>query len=123
MKKYKWAMIHPKYRRGIKKTLYFTFRKQKRNYYRACNSENVLPKTIIGTDEWRCYYVALRTLNSSVPDYVHETINYSINFVDPSCPSIHTQSTVRVKILRHLKKKFFPMQNQTKYNSKITIRI
>lgn len=49
--------------------------------------DNVLPGTIIMTDEWRAYGAALRDF----PEYEHLTINHSLFFVDPLDPVIHTQ--------------------------------
>ncbi|KAG0424313.1 hypothetical protein DMUE_6098, partial [Dictyocoela muelleri] len=51
-------------------------------------TENILPGTIIITDEWRAYASAL----NNTTDFQHRTINHSYNFVDPDDVSIHTQN-------------------------------
>lgn len=49
--------------------------------------DNVLPGTIIITDEWRAYSRAMEDLTQ----YTHHTINHSLYFVDPVNPNINTQ--------------------------------
>lgn len=51
-------------------------------------SENILPGTLVITDQWRAYSSAFRILNN----LNYETINHSINFVDPLRSDIHTQN-------------------------------
>jgi transposase len=50
--------------------------------------DNVLPGTIVITDQWRAYASAL----NNMPEYNHLFINHSLNFVCPTDPNIHTQS-------------------------------
>ncbi|KAG0423670.1 hypothetical protein DMUE_6132, partial [Dictyocoela muelleri] len=50
--------------------------------------ENVLPGSIIMTDEWKAYDRAMRDM----PEYLHYTVNHSINFVNPYDSNIHTQT-------------------------------
>ncbi|KAG0441466.1 hypothetical protein DMUE_1036 [Dictyocoela muelleri] len=50
--------------------------------------ENILPGSIIITDQWRAYSSALQ--ESTV--FEHRQINHSLNFVDPEDYSIHTQT-------------------------------
>ncbi|KAG0436959.1 hypothetical protein DMUE_3952 [Dictyocoela muelleri] len=48
---------------------------------------NVLPGTNIITAEWRAYRAAL----SELTEYDHQTVNHSVNFVNPDNFEIHTQ--------------------------------
>jgi IS1 family transposase len=50
-------------------------------------TDNVHPGNKIITDQWRAYEAAL----TKMPHYYHQTINHSVNFVDPLDRSIHTQ--------------------------------
>jgi transposase-like protein len=50
-------------------------------------TDNVYPRTKIITDQWRAYDAAM----NHMPQYSHETINHSVNFVDPLDRTIHTQ--------------------------------
>jgi hypothetical protein len=49
--------------------------------------DNVLPGSIVITDQWRAYETALRQITGME----HRTVNYSINFVNPNDPDTHTQ--------------------------------
>lgn len=48
----------------------------------------VLPGSTIITDKWRAYSTALEQL----PNYSHQSVNHSLNFVDPNNPLVHTQN-------------------------------
>jgi hypothetical protein len=50
--------------------------------------DNVLPDTIVITNQWRAYASAL----NNMPEYNHLSISHSLNFVRPFDPNIHTQS-------------------------------
>jgi IS1 family transposase len=50
--------------------------------------EDVLPGTLIYTDNWRAYSSALSRVNG----FGHETVNHSHNFVNPDNPDVHTQN-------------------------------
>lgn len=49
----------------------------------------ILPGTTIVTDCWRAYAKAIREVDMNLD---HHTINHSLNFVDPTDRSIHTQN-------------------------------
>ncbi|CAF3281361.1 unnamed protein product [Rotaria sp. Silwood2] len=49
-------------------------------------NQYILPGTTILSDEWRAYYPL-----SNHPDFVHQTVNHSQNFVDPTTGA-HTQN-------------------------------
>jgi hypothetical protein len=51
---------------------------------------NVLPGTTLHTDEWRCYVNAATWVAPPNAPYVHETVNHSINFVDPTQDATHS---------------------------------
>ena len=51
--------------------------------------DNIQPGSIIVSDEWRAY--------NDIPeipdgDYIHWTVNHSVNFVNPNNPDAHTQT-------------------------------
>lgn len=48
----------------------------------------VNPGTLVITDEWRAYGAAMRRFE----DLAHESVNHSINFVDPYDLTVHTQN-------------------------------
>jgi predicted O-methyltransferase YrrM len=50
-------------------------------------TDNVHPGNKIITDQWRAYDAAL----TNMPQFYHETINHSVNFVGSLDRSIHTQ--------------------------------
>ena len=51
------------------------------------NQRNCLPETIIISDCWAAY----RLLQQD-PDYIHLTVNHSLNFVSPENQEVHTQN-------------------------------
>lgn len=74
--------------RGSKKTFLIPVSNRNQLTMRTIIQENVLPGTIIVTDQWRAYSAALRDDET----YEHRPVNHSINFVDPEDPSVHTQT-------------------------------
>jgi hypothetical protein len=51
-------------------------------------TENVTEVTRIVTYKWRAYEKAL----SLLPNFKHQSVNHSIDFVDPNDSTIHTQN-------------------------------
>jgi transposase-like protein len=51
-------------------------------------SQNILPGTLIITDQWRAYNRAILSLEN----FSHATVNHSVHFVDPTNPAVHTQN-------------------------------
>jgi hypothetical protein len=50
--------------------------------------DNVLPGTIVITEQWRVYAWAINNMT----EYNLLSINHSLNYVCPTDPNIHTQS-------------------------------
>ena len=74
--------------RGSRKIFILPVENRNANTMAQIISNNVHSGTKIITDQWRAYGAALRGFDSMQ----HETINHSINFVDPMDPEIHTQN-------------------------------
>ncbi|CAF5092475.1 unnamed protein product, partial [Rotaria sp. Silwood1] len=63
----------------------------------------ILPGTTIYSDQWRAYNAI--TNGRDGPDrYVHETVNHSLNFVDPTT-LVHTQNVENMWMVAKMRKK------------------
>lgn len=79
---------------------------------------NVLPGTTLHTDEWRCYVNAATWVAPPNAPYVHETVNHSINFVDPitGCNTQRIEvcwSDFRLRLVKMMKKTRQPSSLQS----------
>ncbi|KAG0435040.1 hypothetical protein DMUE_4915 [Dictyocoela muelleri] len=74
--------------RGSKKTFIVPVENRNAETLGEVIFENVLPNTIVITDQWRAYHKALENM----VEYEHRSVNHSINFVNPEDKSIHTQA-------------------------------
>ena len=63
----------------------------------------VLPATTIYSDQWRAYN-AINDDNNGRGRYIHQTVNHSINFVDPTT-LVHTQNIENMWMIAKMKKK------------------
>jgi len=90
--------------RGTKRSFFEKVERKDADTLRRVINNDVLPESIVITDEWAAYPPA--SLN--MPLIEHRTINHTENFVDPNDPEIHTQTVVnlssRVKELVRRKK-------------------
>ncbi len=50
--------------------------------------ENVHPNTKIITDQWKAYETAFKNLD----EYLHLSVNHSLNFINPLSQNIHTET-------------------------------
>ncbi|KAG0440250.1 hypothetical protein DMUE_1877 [Dictyocoela muelleri] len=66
--------------------------------------DNVLPGSNIITDQWKAYERALQDM----PEYLHRTVNYSINYVNSLDQDVHTQT---IEWLWSLSKRFLKENN------------
>ncbi|KAG0441268.1 hypothetical protein DMUE_1177 [Dictyocoela muelleri] len=73
--------------RGSKRTFFVPVLNRNAQTITQAIINNVLPCTNIITDEWRAYRAAL----SEPTEYDHQTVNHSVNFVNPANFEIHTQ--------------------------------
>ncbi|KAG0438972.1 hypothetical protein DMUE_2757 [Dictyocoela muelleri] len=65
--------------------------------------DNVLPGSMIITDEWKCTKAL-----QDMPEYLHRTVTHSINLVNPLDQDVHTQ---KIEVFWYLFKRFLREKN------------
>ena len=63
----------------------------------------ILPGTTILSDQWAAYN-AINNNNNENPRYIHQTVNHSVNFVDPTT-LVHSQNIENMWMVAKMRKK------------------